>query len=93
MPTLTHLLPINFKIQIPVILTPWVKPFPTPRTLTPTLQILINTEDVFASSTEHRSLISRALRPHTGLVRFTRIMAADTCVKLLAAEMLDGDYV
>lgn len=91
--TLTHLLPINFKIQIPVVLTPGVKSLPTPRTPTPTLQILINTENVFASSTEHRSLLSRALRPHTGLVRLTRIVAADTCVELLAAKMLDGDYV
>lgn len=76
-----------------MILTPWIEPLPAPRTLASTPHVLVNTENVLASSTENSALVSRALGPHSRLVRFARIVAADACVELLAAEMLDGDYV
>jgi hypothetical protein len=84
---------VDLKVQIPVVLTARVEPFPTFCTFTATVHIFLNAQHMLACSTKYRSLISLIPWPYTGLVGLASIVAADAGVKLLAAEMLDGDDV
>lgn len=76
-----------------MVLAPWIKALSALRTFTSAGQVFLNAQDMLTGSTKHRFLGSLASWPHSRLVIFTRIMAADAGVKLLAAKVLDGDDV
>ena len=52
-----------------------------------------NGQHMLALSAKHCALIPLCARPNVRLVRLTCIVATNTRVELLAAEMLDGDDV
>lgn len=84
---------VDFEIEIPMVLAARIEPLSALRTTAPTAHVLVDSQDVFACSTNHGTLVSLVSRPHARLVRFTGIVAADAGVEFLAAEMLDGDDV
>jgi hypothetical protein len=76
-----------------MLLTPLIKPRPTLRTPTPTIQVLLHTQDILTSTTQHRFLIPLLFFPNTRLMTFQRIMAANARVKLVTTCVFDGDDV
>lgn len=70
-----------------------IEALPTLGTAASAVHVLLDTEYVLASSTEHRPVVSLIFRPHGGLVSLTHIMAANAGIELLAAKVLDGDDV
>lgn len=65
----------------------------TSRASATALQILIYTQLIFAQSTHDSTLVALRQGPHDRLVLFESIVAADACVKLLAACVLDSDHI
>jgi hypothetical protein len=76
-----------------VILAAWIEATPTLRTLAPTTHVLINRQHVFALPTKYRLLVPPGFGPDARYVRLACVVTTDTRVKLLTAEMLDGDDV
>jgi hypothetical protein len=74
-------------------LTPRIETIPTLRTFTPARYILLNAQHMFANSTQHCLLGSLLTRPYTRLVSLACIVAADACVELITAVVLDGDDI
>lgn len=83
-----------------MLLTPWIPPRPTTSTswrpFFPILavNILPHTPNPLTLPTEHRFLSPVFLLPHLRFViRFPRVVAADTCVELAAAGVFYSDDV
>jgi hypothetical protein len=76
-----------------MILTPRIESLLTLSTTAPTIHVLFDTEDMLAGATKHRIIASSTHRPDPRLVSFTRVVAADAGIVLLAAVVLDGDDI
>jgi hypothetical protein len=81
------------KVQPPMPLAPRIESTPTLSAFTSTRHILSDAQHMFASSTQHRFLVSLLTRPYTRHVCFACIVAANARVEFATAEMLDGDDV
>ena len=61
--------------------------------LAPALQVLVHSQHMPALPTQHSAFASSRPGPDFRRMRLARIVAADACVKLFAAEVFDGDDV
>jgi hypothetical protein len=91
--TRNRVLLIELEVQIPMTLTPRIEALPTLGTTAPTTHVILDTEDMLASATQHCVFTSSTFRPDPRPVSLTRIVAADAGVVLPAAVMLDGDDI
>jgi hypothetical protein len=76
-----------------MVLAAWVKCASTCCALAPTLHVFLYCQKIFTAPTKDCSFISVIPWPHIRFVRLACVMAADTSVKFVAAEMIDGDDV
>ena len=84
---------VDFKVQVPVILAPRIEDLSTPRTPASAVHVLVDAQNMFTRSAKHCLFVSLIPWPYAGLMGLLCIMAADTGVEFLAAEMFDGDDV
>ena len=76
-----------------MVLATRVESLPTLCTLASTIHVLLDVENMFTRSAKYSLFISLTTRPYIRFVAFKFIVAADTSVKFVAANMLDGYYV
>lgn len=62
-------------------------------TAAPTVHVLVDAQNVFASPAKHRCVTSLISWPNTRLVSLASIMTADASIELLTAKVLDGDDI
>lgn len=76
-----------------MILTSGIERTSAPRTITTAPHVLIQAEHVLTLAAQDCECISLQLWPDTWGVRFLSVVAGNAGVELLAAKVLDGDYV